>query len=56
MAAYLDPSVLLIFFGSLGIAYGIGRLLKAYLDCREANKPKPPMTRAERRRAERGRK
>ena len=56
MAAYLNPSVLLIFFGSLGIAYGIGRLLKAYFDRREAKKPKPPLTRAERRRAMRGRK
>ena len=56
MAAYLNPSALLIFFGSLGIAYGVGRLLKAYFDRRDANKPKPPLTRAERRRALRGRK
>ena len=56
MAAYLNPSVLLIFFGSLGVAYGVGRLLKAYFDRRDAQKLKPPMTRAERRRAMRGRK
>jgi len=54
MAAYLDPSVLLVFFGSLALAFGIGRLIRAI---RERRAPPPaPKTRAERRRAMRGRK
>jgi hypothetical protein len=55
MAAFLDPSVLLVFAGGLIVAYGIGRAIRA-LRARRRASPPPPMTRAERRRAQRGRK
>jgi hypothetical protein len=54
MAAYLDPSVLLIFFASLALAYGVGRIVRA-IRAKRATPPEPK-TRAERRRAMRGRK
>ena len=54
MAAYLDPSILLVFFVSLALAYAVGRAIRAFRKRRAP--PPPPMTRAERRRAMRGRK
>ena len=56
VAAYLSPSALIVFLASLALAYGIGRLIRAYLEHRAARQPKAPLTRAERRRQMRGRK
>jgi len=55
--AFLDPAALLIFFGALALAYGIGRLVRALRLRRQGARPPAPrpMTRAERRRALRGR-
>jgi hypothetical protein len=55
--AFLDPSVLLVFFGALALAYGAGRLVRALRGrWQQAHPPAPvPMTRAERRRAMRER-
>jgi hypothetical protein len=54
--AFLDPSTLLVFVGALAVAYGVGRLVRAILRARRRPRSPPvPMTRAERRRAERGR-
>jgi hypothetical protein len=53
---YLHPSVLIVFLASIGLAYVVGRMIRAYYERREANKPKPPLTRAERRRQKHGRK
>jgi hypothetical protein len=56
--AFLDPAALLVFFGALALAYGVGRLVRALRrHRRSAHSSVPmPMTRAERRRAMRARK
>jgi hypothetical protein len=56
MEDYLHPSVLSVFLASIGIAYVVGRLIRGYYERREANKPKPSLSRAERRRQMRGQK
>jgi hypothetical protein len=55
--AFLDPSVLLVFFGTLALAYGIGRLVRVLRQQWQRTHPPAavPMTRAERRRALRSR-
>jgi len=54
--AFLDPSTLLVFVGALALAYGVGRLVRTILRARRRpQSPPAPMTRAERRRAERRR-
>jgi hypothetical protein len=54
--AFLDPVGLLIFFAALAAAYGIGRLVRTLRQrWQRSRQPSMPMTRAERRRAERER-
>jgi hypothetical protein len=52
--ALLDPVALLVFFGAIAVAYGVGRLIRTL---RRRRKPAPaaPLTRAERRRRNRRR-
>jgi hypothetical protein len=54
MAAF-DPGALLWFFGALALAYGVGRLVRMLRARFRPAPPAPPLTRAERRRRERGR-
>jgi hypothetical protein len=56
--AFLDPAALLVFFGALALAYGIGRLVRALRRrWQRAHEPAlVPISRAERRRAMRARK
>ncbi|MGE5539677.1 MAG: hypothetical protein ACM30I_13750 [Gemmatimonas sp.] len=54
--AFLDPVGLLVFFGAIALAYGIGRAIRIVRDRRRrARAPEPPLSRAERRRRGRGR-
>jgi hypothetical protein len=53
--AFLDPVALLVFFGALGLAFGVGRLVRLIRNRSRASAPAVPMTRAERRRRDRGR-